>query len=131
MTNNSSDQKTSAPAAHRQQFYLGVLAGAGMAYLASRKQGGQIKKDILEKAKQISKHLPDLIDELMEGDYHPIDQIKEEVSEVKTLISSDPDTNNQTDDHPSNAGNTFSQQIKSTAQKARHFFTKAGKILRK
>ena len=135
MTNKSSDQKTSDPAGHRQQFYLGLLAGAvigaGIAYLCSHKKGGRIKEDLLGKAKQIAKHLPALIDELIEGDYNPIDQLKEEVNEVKTLISSEPESSEGTDETSTDAVNTFSQQIKTTANKAQRFFTKAGKILRK
>lgn len=130
----------SHPAPSHQHFYLGLIAGAaigaGLAYLSQHKKQPQLKKHLLQQAKQLSHQLPEVIDKLAAN----IDQtpshtntnpnpIKKELKQMNTILTSNPDTKPQNKKTQSGIKNKLSQSLKSTSQHAQKFFTRAGKEL--
>ncbi len=124
-THHTSPAHHDAP--HKQQFYLGFAAGAvvglGIAYLSLHKQGGTIKKDLIQKAKELAQDLPDFLDHLSSDDESGIEK---NLHDMEELITADPDVKVK----PATARKVEST-VTSTASKAKHFFTKAGRLLRK
>jgi gas vesicle protein len=123
---------------HRQNFYLGFLAGAviggGIAYLAKHRHNQQLKNHLFKKAKYFSQKLPVIIKQLTEQspNSQPVhSNLKQELDEITTILTSDPDIQSE----KSNSGlkpsfkTKITNTVKSTTQKAKKFFTRSGKKL--
>ena len=130
MTNPPPAHSSPEPTHHQHQFYLGFLAGAaigaGIAYVSTHKKGGHIKKELIHKAKQLVKELPDLLDYLRDEEEQIKENLEENFEEAKDLVTSNPD---QPADVPEPT--PVEKAVNLTTSKTKRFFSQAGRLLRK
>jgi len=145
MTKSATSETPSDPAPHKQNFYLGVLAGAaigaGIAYLSSNKKGNSLKKEILAKAKKFSKQIPDLLDELNIDENDKEEQpakIQKQIAIIQKKLNTNKKTQkktatdqNDTSEPNLTTATKIAKTVKNTGKKAKRFFTKAGRMLKK
>jgi gas vesicle protein len=132
--------------ASRQQFYLGFLAGAvvgaGIAFLSASKKSGDLKKDLLEQAKQAAYKLPGFLDEIIAEFDNQKETASEQVKNFKEVLVSDPDEVNVEGEEGAKVEKKVRKEVEEvseplvkvmakTAAKAKRFFSKAGRMLGK
>ena len=136
---------THSPHASRQHFYLGFLTGAvigvGIALLSVSKKGGNLRKELLLQGKELAGKLPEFIEDLVSQLDNQTESASQQVHHITEVLSSDPDeesepvveeksTENAVQDGE-NAPESITKAMVKTASKAKRFFSKAGRLLRK